>query len=260
MKVVLLAGGFGTRISEESQFKPKPMIEIGGKPILWHIMKEYEYYGFNEFIICAGYKQHIIKEYFYNYALHKSDITFNFKDDNKMVVHNNVSEPWSVTVVDTGLNTMTGGRIKRIQKYIDNETFLLTYGDGVSDVNITELVNFHKKMNHIATITAVQPGGRFGILELNPDNQINSFREKSKEDGGWINGGFMVLEPKVFDFINDDSTIFEKDPLEKIARIGELDAFTHDGFWQCMDTMRDKDYLERLLRENKASWKVWDKE
>ena len=259
MKVVILAGGFGTRISEESHLKPKPMIEIGDQPILWHIMKLYSYYGFHDFIICAGYKQHIIKEYFYNYALHRSDFTFNLRENNQMQVHSNVSEPWSVTIVDTGLNTMTGGRIKRVKDYIGHEPFLLTYGDGVADVNIKELVEYHKQKGHIATLTAVQPGGRFVVLDIASNNQIEFFREKNKDDGGWINGGFMVLEPEIFKYIKDDTTVFEKEPLETVAKMGELDAFMHSGFWQCMDTLRDKNYLEDLLEKHQAPWKVWDK-
>lgn len=257
MKVVLLAGGFGTRISEESMIKPKPMIEIGGQPILWHIMKEYSHYGFNEFIICAGYKQHVIKEYFANYYLHRSDISFDFAEENAMKVHNNVAEPWKVTIVDTGLNTLTGGRIKRIKDYVGNETFLLTYGDGVCDVNMNKLVEFHKEQKKIATITAIQPGGRFGGLKINNENVIEKFAEKAKSDGGWINGGYMVLEPEVFDYIDGDSTTFEKEPLESLSQEGQLVAYKYDGFWQCMDTMRDKEYLEGLLADNKAPWKVW---
>lgn len=259
MKVVILAGGFGTRISEESHLKPKPMIEIGGRPILWHIMKEYSYYGFNEFIICAGYKQEAIKEFFANYYLQKSDITFDFSNQNQKQVHYNVAEPWKVTIVDTGLNTMTGGRIKRIRDYVGDETFMLTYGDGVSDVNISDLLEFHKKGGKLATMTAIQPGGRFGTLDIGADNVINRFAEKRKKDGGWINGGYMVLEPKVFDYIEGDKTTFEREPLERLSSEGELQAFKYDGFWQCMDTMRDKMFLEELLEKNEAPWKVWDK-
>ena len=221
MKVVILAGGYGTRISEESMTRPKPMIEINGDPILWHIMKEYSHYGFNEFIICAGYKQHIIKEFFANYYLHHSDITFDFSAENSMTVHNNVVEPWKVTIVDTGLNTLTGGRIKRVRKYIGEEPFLLTYGDGVCDVNIADVVAFHKKHGKLATMTAVQPGGRFGTLEINGNGVIEQFAEKRKEDGGWINGGYMVLEPQVFDYIEGDSTTFERKPLEKLSEEGQ---------------------------------------
>lgn len=256
MKVVILAGGFGTRISEESHLKPKPMIEVGGMPILWHIMKIYSHYGFNDFVICGGYKQHIIKEYFADYYLHRSDITFDFSNNNQMIVHNNISEPWKVTIVDTGLNTMTGGRIKRIKHFLEDEPFCLTYGDGVADVNIGELVAFHKEQDKIATMTAIQPEGRFGILEID-GTQINAFREKDKEDSGWVNGGFMVLNPEILDYIHDDTTILEREPLEKVASLGQLSAFKHHGFWQCMDTLRDKEKLEKLWQENKAPWKVW---
>ena len=258
MKVVILAGGYGTRISEESMTRPKPMIEINGDPILWHIMKEYSHYGFNEFIICAGYKQHIIKEFFANYYLHHSDITFDFSAENSMTVHNNVVEPWKVTIVDTGLNTLTGGRIKRVRKYIGEQPFLLTYGDGVCDVNITDVVAFHTRHGRLATMTAVQPGGRFGTLEIDGNGVIEQFAEKRKEDGGWINGGYMVLEPQVFDYIEGDSTTFEREPLEKLSEEGQLIAYKYNGFWQCMDTMKDKMYLEELLEENKAPWKVWE--
>lgn len=258
MKVVLLAGGFGTRISEESHLKPKPMIEIGGQPILWHIMKEYSSYGFNEFVICAGYKQQVIKEYFANYYLHRSDITFDFTAQNEMVVHNNVAEPWKVSIVDTGLNTMTGGRIKRVRDYIGNDTFMLTYGDGVCDINIKELYDFHKKSGKLATMTAIQPGGRFGTIDIDESNTIERFSEKRKEDGGWINGGYMVIEPQVIDYIDGDQTVFEREPLERLAAEGQLQAYKHDGFWQCMDTLRDKNLLEELLEQNKAPWKIWE--
>jgi len=258
MKVVILAGGFGTRISEESHLKPKPMIEIGGMPILWHIMKSFSAQGFNEFIICLGYKQHIIKEFFANYYLHRSDMTFDFSGNNEMIIHNNVAEPWKVTLVDTGLNTMTGGRVKRVKEFIGDSTFILTYGDGVCDINIKKLVKFHKSNGKIATITAIQPGGRFGALNIDEkDNTVKEFVEKKKEDGGWVNGGFMVLEPKIFDFIEGDSTVFEKIPLESVAKEGQLIAYKYDGFWKCMDTLRDKIYLDELLESNKAPWKVW---
>ena len=257
MKVVILAGGFGTRISEESHLKPKPMIEIGEQPILWHIMKIYSSFGFNEFIICAGYKQHIIKEYFADYFLHTSDITFDFTNNNEMMVHHNSAEPWKVTIVDTGLNTMTGGRVKRIQKYVGDETFMLTYGDGVSDVDITKLVEFHKNHGKIATMTAVNVGQRFGVLDIDKIGVISSFREKNDMDGGVINGGYMVLEPKIFDYISSDSTVFEKEPLERAAKEEQLMAFRHNGFWQCMDTQRDKIQLEDLWMAGKAPWKLW---
>lgn len=258
MKVVLLAGGFGTRISEESHLKPKPMIEIGGKPILWHIMKEYSYYGFNEFIICAGYKQHVIKEWFANYFLYNSDVTFDFSNGNEMIVHNNVSEPWKVTVVDTGLKTMTGGRIKRIKPYVNNETFMLTYGDGVSDVNIKKLLEFHKENGKIATMTAVNVGQQFGVLEIDKNGIINKFREKSDADGGVINAGYMVLEPSIFDYISGDTEVFEKKPLETIATEGQLIAYMHRGFWKCMDTQRDKLQLEKMIESGNAPWMVWE--
>ncbi len=257
MKVVLLAGGFGTRISEESHLKPKPMIEIGGKPILWHIMKEYSYYGYNEFIICCGYKQHVIKEWFNQYYLYNSDLTIDFSKGAKMTVHSNLTEPWAVTLVDTGLHTMTGGRIKRIRDYVADEAFMLTYGDGVSDINIQELASFHKKNGKIATITAVRPSGRFGVLDIGKDHMIRSFREKNPRDSGWINAGYMVLEPQIFDYIEGDGTVFEREPLEQAARDGELGAYCHDGFWQCMDTQRDKQRLEELWAEGKALWKKW---
>lgn len=257
MKVVLLAGGFGTRISEESHLRPKPMIEIGDMPILWHIMKAYSHYGFNEFIICCGYKGYMIKEYFADYYLHRSDVTFDFSNENEMIVHNNISEPWKVTLVDTGLNTMTGGRIKRVREYVGNEPFMITYGDGVCDVNINELVDFHMSHGKRITMTAIQPEGRFGVLDILDSNIINGFREKSKSDSGWINGGFMVVNPDIFEYIEGDSTVFEKEPLEQAAREGELVAFKHYGFWQCMDTQRDKQYLEKLWSENKAPWRKW---
>lgn len=257
MKVVLLAGGFGTRISEESHLKPKPMIEIGGKPILWHIMKMYSHYGFDEFIICCGYKQYVIKEYFSDYYLHMSDVTFDFKNNNNMIIHNNFAEPWKITLIDTGLNTMTGGRIKRIEQYIDNEDFMLTYGDGVSDVDISKLLKFHKEHDKIVTITAVTTSQRFGVLDINENGLINSFREKSDLDAGLINGGFMVLKPEIFKYIKDDSTVFEKEPLETVASKGELIAYKHNGFWQCMDTQRDKQQLESLWAAGKAPWRKW---
>lgn len=258
MKVVLLAGGFGTRISEESQYKPKPMIEIGGMPILWHIMKGYASFGFNEFIICAGYKQHMIKEWFADYFLHTSDITFDFTKGNEVIVHNQHCEPWKVTVVDTGLNTMTGGRIKRIQPYVGNETFMMTYGDGVCDVDIKKLVEFHKVQGKIATLTAVQLEQSKGVLNIGPDNAVHSFREKSAMDSAPINAGFMVLEPQIFNYLNGgDNCIFERSPLEKLAAEGELMSYTHKGFWQCMDTKREKDDLEKMWVSGNAPWKVW---
>ena len=256
MKVVILAGGFGTRINEESQYKPKPMIEIGGKPILWHIMREYLHYGFNEFIICAGYRQEFIKNYFAHYFLQTSDITFDFTGVHHREIHVTKYEPWKVTVVDTGLHTMTGGRIKRIAPYVGQETFMLTYGDGVCDVPMDKLLEFHRNHGKICTMTAVKPEGRFGILDLEGD-KIVSFREKSRQDVGYINGGYMVLEPEVFDYIEDDATVFEREPLEKLADAGELMAYRHNGFWKCMDTMRDHQKLEELWKNGDASWKVW---
>ena len=257
MKTVLLAGGFGTRISEESHLKPKPMIEIGEKPILWHIMKSYAAQGFNDFIICCGYKQYVIKEYFADYYLHNSDITFDFsKGKNTMEVHNNVTDPWKVTLVDTGLNTMTGGRVKRVQQYIGDEAFMLTYGDGVSDVDVNALLKYHKSHGKAATLTSVQPEGRFGVLDMK-DNQINAFREKSQEDMGWVNAGFMVLEPEIFNRIDGDSTILERAPLESLAADGQLMAYKHEGFWQCMDTQRDKQKLEELWLSGQAPWRKW---
>lgn len=257
MKVVILAGGFGTRISEESHLKPKPMVEIGGRPILWHIMKIYSYYGFNDFIICLGYKGYCIKEYFAHYFLHEADITFDFRITNEQIIHNHHAEPWKVTLVDTGLNTLTGGRVKRVQSYIGNEPFMLTYGDGVSDVNITKLVEFHKMKGKLATVTSIQPVGRFGTLDLSEDDVVRSFQEKPQGEGGWINGGFFVLQPEVFDYIENDNTIFERDPMEKLAKDKQLVAYRHKGFWQPMDTMRDKDSLESLWQKNKAPWKLW---
>lgn len=260
MKVVLLAGGFGTRISEESHLRPKPMTEIGGKPILWHIMKEYSHYGYNDFIICAGYKQHVIKEWFADYYLHNSDISFDFRNGGTMEVHNNVAEPWKVTIVDTGLNTMTGGRLKRIQPFVGNEPFLLTYGDGVADVNIGDLVKFHQSHGKIATLTAVHVSQRFGVLEIDhEDKTVKAFREKSQADGSRINAGYMVFQPEIFDYIDGDATVLEKEPLERVAALGELKAYKHNGFWQCMDTKREKDELEKMIESGKAPWMVWKK-
>lgn len=258
MKVVILAGGFGSRISEESQYKPKPMIELGGMPILLHIMKLYSTYGFNEFVICAGYKQHVIKEYFADYFLHTSDITFDFTNGrNDVIVHHNASEPWKVTVVDTGLNTMTGGRVKRIRDYVGNEPFLLTYGDGVSDLNIAELVKFHQSHGKTVTISAYNAGQRFGVLDIDPKDQIHEFREKTQGDGNMINIGFMVCQPEIFNYIEGDSTVFEKSPLATVAKDGQLMAYKHEGFWQCMDTVREKEQLEKMWATGEAPWKVW---
>lgn len=258
MKVVLLAGGFGTRISEESQFKPKPMIEIGGKPILWHIMKEYAYYGFTEFIICAGYRQQCIKEWFSNYFLYNSDVTFDYANGkNEMIIHENHCEQWKVTVVDTGLGTMTGGRIKRIQKYIGNEPFFMTYGDAVCDVDIQKLLEFHENHGKIASLTAVLLKQEKGVLDIGGNNAVKSFREKEISDGASINAGYMVLNPEIFDYIENDSTVFEREPLVKLAEEGELMSYHHKGFWQCMDNKREKETLESLLDFEKAPWKKW---
>ena len=258
MKVVLLAGGAGTRISEESVYRPKPMVEIGGMPILWHIMKEYAAYGINEFVVCAGYKQHLIKEWFADYFLRVSDVTFDFSDGRSdVLVHQNRCEPWKVTIVDTGLNTMTGGRIKRVQNYIGDEPFLMTYGDGVCDVNIQDLVTFHQTHGKIATLTAVVPEQQKGVLDIGENNSVRAFREKSAADAAPINAGYMVLSPKIFDYLTDDTCIFEREPLERLAKDGELKSYVHHGFWQCMDNMREHDILERLYAENRAPWKVW---
>lgn len=257
MKVVLLAGGYGTRISEETDIKPKPMVEIGGKPILWHIMKIYSHYGFNDFVILLGYKSYYIKEYFTNYFLHQSDVTIDLQTNN-IEIHNNSSEPWKVTLVDTGLDTMTGGRIKKAQKYIGNETFLLTYGDGVSDIDIAKSVEFHKSHEKSITMTAIQPEARFGNLDIDENMTIKKFIEKPKSEAGWINGGFFVCEPKVFEYITEDEDcIFEQKPLQSLALDREMVAFKHYGFWQPMDTLRDNKRLNKLWKENKAPWKVW---
>lgn len=257
MKVVILAGGFGTRISEESHLKPKPMIEIGGRPILWHIMKIYSHFGFNDFVVCLGYKGYSIKEYFAHYFLHESDITFDFRNSSQRIIHQHTAEPWKVTLVDTGPETMTGGRVRRVREYLDNEPFMLTYGDGVGNVNIKELVAFHQAHGKLATVTTTQPSGKFGALGLAADDQVTSFLEKPRGDGSWINAGFFVLEPKVLDLIDGDSTIFEKEPLERLAGGGELMAYKHHDFWQPMDTLRDKNYLEELWRDGAAPWKLW---
>lgn len=259
MKVVLLAGGLGTRISEESQFKPKPMIEIGGKPILWHIMKEYSYYGFHEFILCVGYKQDMIKQWFADYFLNSSDITFDYTSgNNDLEIHMQRCEPWKVTIVDTGYETMTGGRIKRIQKYIGEETFMMTYGDGVCDVNIQKLLEFHQSHGKIATLTAVMLEQQKGVLDIREDKSVKSFREKNLSDGALINAGYMVLNPEIFCFIDGDQTVFEKEPLERLAGKGELMSYMHRGFWQCMDNKREMAMLEKLLKEGNAPWKKWE--
>lgn len=255
MKVVLLAGGLGTRLSEETVLKPKPMVEIGGMPILWHIMKIYSAHGYNDFIICLGYKGYLIKEYFSNYFLHKSDVTVNLAN-NTLKVHGSQAEPWTITMVDTGTDTMTGGRIKRIAPYVGNEPFLLTYGDGVSDVNITELVSFHKRSGKLCTVTSVQPSGRFGALNIGDNNEVVSFMEKPKGDGSWINGGFFVCQPEVFRYIDNDSTTWEKEPMEDIAREGQMSTYRHDGFWKPMDTLRDKQELEAEWASGNAKWSI----
>ena len=255
MKAVILAGGLGTRLSEETSVRPKPMVEIGGMPILWHIMKIYSAYGINDFIICCGYKGYMIKEFFSNYFLRICDITFDLKN-NKMEVHQNDVEPWRVTLIDTGEKTMTGGRLRKVGQYVRNETFCFTYGDGVSDINIKELIDFHKKEKTLATLTAVQPPGRFGIITLR-GNRVTNFREKPHEDGAWINGGFFVLQPEVIDYIEDDFTVWEQEPLRRLSQDGMLSAYTHYGFWQPMDTLRDKNVLEELWQSGKALWKVW---
>ncbi len=257
MKVVILAGGLGTRITEESYLKPKPMITIGEQPILWHIMKYYSAFGFGDFIICCGYKGHVIKEYFADYYLHRSDVTFDFSAENRMTVHQNIAEPWRVTLVDTGLKTQTGGRIKRVQKYIGSEPFMLTYGDGVGNVDLNALLRQHPTSGKTVTLTGVQPGGRYGVLELEQET-VTGFREKAREDGGWINGGFMVMEPEVFEVLGaQEGCILEREPMEALARAGRLGVYKHGGFWQCMDTQRDRGQLERLWNSGSAPWKVW---
>lgn len=256
MKALLLAGGFGTRISEETSLKPKPMVEIGGKPIIWHIMKMYSFHGINDFIILLGYKGYYIKEYFSNYFLHQSDVTIDLKD-NSIEIHNNSAEPWKVTLLDTGSNTMTGGRIKRAKDYIGDEPFLVTYGDGVADVDITATIAYHKSHGKAITMTSVQPAGRFGALDIAGDNSVHSFKEKPQGDGSWINAGFFVCEPKVFNYIAGDNTVFEKEPLENLAKEGELFTYKHQGFWQCMDTIRDKNYLNELWESGNTPWKKW---
>lgn len=257
MKVVLLAGGWGTRIAEESEIKPKPLIEIGGMPILWHIMKEYACYGFSDFIVCAGYKQHLIKDWFADYYLHSSDVTFDFTDGCRVTYHQGSFDPWTVTVVDTGLNTMTGGRIKRVQPYIGDETFMMTYGDGVCDVDMNKLLAYHRRKGKIATLTSVAMEQQKGVIDVGGDNAVRSFREKNRNDGSLINAGYMVLNPAIFDYIEGDDTVFEHEPLERLAEEGELMSYRHEGFWQCMDTLREKRVLERLWADGEAPWKKW---
>jgi glucose-1-phosphate cytidylyltransferase len=257
MKAVILAGGLGTRLSEETTVKPKPMVEVGGQPILWHIMKSYAHHGINDFVICCGYKGYVIKEYFANYFLRMSDVTFDMRF-NQMNIHSGYAEPWRVTLVDTGENSMTGGRLRRVREHIGDEAFCFTYGDGVSDVNITELVQFHKDQGTMATLTAVQPEGRFGAISLGQEQtKISQFHEKPEGDGAWINGGYFVLEPDVIDYITDDAVVWEQEPLKKLANDRQLSAYRHNGFWQPMDTLKDRNYLEKLWKENKAPWKVW---
>ncbi|HET9955510.1 MAG TPA: glucose-1-phosphate cytidylyltransferase [Polyangiaceae bacterium] len=256
MKAVILAGGLGTRLSEETVLKPKPMVEIGGKPLLWHIMKIYSQHGIVDFLICAGYRGYVIKEYFANYFLHMSDVTFDLRN-NTLEVHRNQAEPWRVTIVDTGSNTMTGGRIKRVAPYVGNETFLLTYGDGVADLDVQASIAFHRAQGRAATLTAAQPPGRFGQLGISPNHEVHAFEEKPRGEGGWINGGFFVLEPSIFDFISGDETVWEREPLQALARTGQLSAYKHDGFWACVDTLRDRNYLEALWSADKAPWKTW---
>ncbi len=257
MQAVILAGGLGTRISEESHLVPKPMIEVGEHPILWHIMKHYSHYGINDFIICAGYKQHVIKEYFADYYLHRSDITFDFSQNNHMTIHNNISEPWKVTIVNTGLTTNTGGRLQKVEKYITGDRFMMTYGDGVSDLNLQKLLEFHESHGKIATISCTNLGQRYGILEVDDDFSVRKFAEKAKDAEGLINIGFMVLEKEIFSYLEDESTTFEREPLEKLSQNHQLMSFKHDGFWKCMDTLREKNALESLWRQNQAPWKIW---
>lgn len=257
MKVVILAGGMGTRLSEETDLKPKPMAEIGTKPMLWHIMKIYSHYGFNDFVLCLCYKGYMIKEYFANYFLHQADVTIDMKK-NCMDIHHCKAEPWKVTLVDTGLNTMTGGRIKRVQEYIGTKPFMLTYGDGVADVDLRRLIAFHEKSKGLATMTAIQNLGRFGAIDMGPGNKVKGFQEKPVGDGAWINGGFFVLEPEVFDYINEgDATVWERSPMEKLTKAGKMSAYMHKGFWKCMDTLRDKMELEKMWQSGSAPWKIW---
>lgn len=257
MKVVILAGGFGTRIGEESTLRPKPMIEIGEKPMLWHIMKSYSHYGFNEFVVCLGYKGYQIKEYFANYFLHESDVTFDFCDSRKEVVHSHAVEAWKVTLVNTGVKTQTGGRIKRVKKYLQNEPFMMTYGDGVADINIKDLANFHRAHGKLATVTAVKPIGRFGALSLDHKGKVKKFQEKPEGDNSWISGGFFVFQPKILDYIKDDAMPLEAEPVEKLVKLGQLVAYKHTGFWQPMDTLRERSLLESMWNSGKAPWKVW---
>jgi glucose-1-phosphate cytidylyltransferase len=258
LKVVILAGGFGTRISEESHLRPKPMIEIGGAPILWHIMKFYSHYGFNEFVICCGYKGYVIKEYFADYYLHRSDITFDFVNGNNMIVHNNIAEPWKVTLVDTGLNTMSGGRIRRIRKYVGEEPFFLTYGDGVGNIDLNALLDYHKAEGRTVTISAILTSGRFGVIDFDAEGTVKGFREKAAQDGSWINAGFMVAQPGIFNYLTDDTCTLEAEPFDNLSKNGELAAYKHNGYWQCMDTQRDRLTLENCWQSGNAQWKIWE--
>jgi len=257
MQTVILAGGLGTRIADENDLRPKPMVEIGGQPILWHIMKYYSHYGFNDFIICCGHMGYMIKQYFSDYYLHRSDVTFDFTDGNKMTVHSNIAEPWKVTLVDTGQTTQTGGRVRRIKHYVGDNPFFLTYGDGVSNVDLNLLLSQHKTSDSTITISAVQPGGRFGVLDFNDKNQLTGFREKAKDDGGWINAGFMIVESEIFNYLDSDGCVLEKKPFERLSREGKMGAYRHYGYWQCMDTQRDRGFLEQHWRSGTAPWKVW---
>jgi len=257
MQTVILAGGLGTRITEENNLRPKPMVEVGGQPILWHIMKYYSHFGYNDFIICCGYMGHMIKEYFADYYLHRSDITFDFRDDNRMTVHSNVAEPWKVTLVDTGQYSQTGGRIRRIRDYVGDNRFLLTYGDGVGNIDLAALIKFHESEGSTVTISAIQPGGRFGVLDFDERNELIGFREKAKEDGGWINAGFMVVEPELFDYLDGDGCVLEGEPFRRLSQSGKMSAYRHRGYWQCMDTQRDRGLLEQHWQNGSAPWKVW---
>ena len=258
MRTVILAGGLGTRIAEENDLRPKPMVEIGGQPILWHILKYYSHFGHNDFIVCCGYMGHLIKEYFADYYLRRSDITFDFINENKMTVHSNIAEPWKVTLVDTGQQTQTGGRVRRIKRYVGDEPFFLTYGDGVSNIDLNALLDYHKNSGCTITISAIQPGGRFGVLDFDENNDVIGFREKAKEDGGWINAGFMVVEPEIFDYLNSDSCVLENEPFHKLSGERKMTAYRHYGYWQCMDTQRDKGFLEQRWQRGDAPWRVWE--
>jgi glucose-1-phosphate cytidylyltransferase len=257
MQTVILAGGLGTRIADELNTRPKPMVEIGGQPILWHIMKYYSHFGHNDFVICCGFKGHEIKQYFANYYLHRSDVTFDFTDNNRMTVHSNVAEPWKVTLVDTGQLTQTGGRVRRVRKYVGDEPFFLTYGDGVSDIDLDKLLEYHRRQRRTVTISAVQPRGRFGVIDFGSDGNVSGFREKATEEGGWINAGFMLFERGIFDYLTGDDCVLEREPFQRVAEDGKMNAYRHHGYWQCMDTQRDRGVLEKQWQSGKAPWKVW---